>query len=78
MAEGAEIGSRMSSITRLAKNLSTSVDIAKNTEVDESDSSDDETVKKSSLLKNSNIPIEYLTSLCSKKRCVFFDSCSYS
>ena len=63
MAKDAEVGSKTSSTTRLAKNSSASVHMVEDAEVGEVDGSDDEMVKKSSS-KKSNGPTRYLTSLC--------------
>ena len=62
MVGDAEVGSKTSCTTRLAKNLLASMNIADNTEVGESDSGDDKTVKKSSSKKLSGFT-ESLTSL---------------
>ena len=64
MAKDAEVGVGTNSKTRSAKNSSTSVDMAENAKVGESDDGNDETVKRSPS-KKSNIPTEYLISLCS-------------
>ena len=45
MAKDAEVGSRSSSTTRLAENLSALVDMAEDAEVSEGDGGDDEMVK---------------------------------
>ena len=45
IAEDAEIGSGTSFITRLAKNLSTLVDMAEGDEIGKSDDGDDETIE---------------------------------
>ena len=64
MAEDAEVGSRTSSTTRSAENLSASVDIAEDAEVGgNGDGGDDETVERSPLSKKSSGPMGYLTSL---------------
>ena len=55
MAEDAEVGSKTSSKTRWAKNLSASVDMAEDAEVGEDDDDDDETVKRLSLFKKPNV-----------------------
>ena len=73
-AEDAEIGSGTSSTTRSAKNLSVSVELAKNAEVGWGDGGDDETVKKLPLSKKPNVPIEYPSSLYSEKIWVYLNS----
>ena len=67
MPKNAKVSSKTSSITRSAKNLPTSVDIAEDTKVGESDGGDDVMVEKSTLSKKQNEPARYLTSLCSGK-----------
>ena len=71
MGEDAEVGSGTSSITRSAKNLSVSVDMAENVEFDKSDGHDDKTVKRSPLFKKLNVSTENLTSLCFGKKMSF-------
>ena len=68
MAEDAEVGSGTSSTTKSAKNLSASMDMTEDTEVDKSDADDDKTVKRSTLSEKPNVPTGYLTTLHSKKR----------
>ena len=84
-AEDAEVRSRTSSTTKLAKNLSASVDMAEDTEVGEGDGGDNETVERLTLSKKSSGPMGYLTFLCSNadnapftKRWVSLDSFDYS
>ena len=73
MAEDAKIGSKTSSITRLAKNLP--LDMAEDAKVGgNSNGNNDETVKKSPLSKKRNVPIGYFTSLCFEKRWVSLNS----
>ena len=67
MTEDAEVGSKISFTTRSAKNLSASVDMAKDAEVSGGDSGDDETVNRLSLFKKPNISMEYLISPRPKK-----------
>ena len=62
MAEDAEVGSRTSSTTRSAENLSASVDMAEDAEVGENAGDNDEMVKRSPF-KKLNVPIGYLTFL---------------
>ena len=69
MAEDAEVDSGTSSMTRSAKNLSASVDMAENAEVaGNGNGGDDKTVKRSLFSKKPNIPIEYLSSPSSRKK----------
>ena len=65
MAEDAEVGNKTSSITRLTKNLSASMDMSEDVEVNEGDKGDNKTVKRSPFSKKLSGPIGYLTSLCS-------------
>ena len=64
MVEDAKVGNKMSSITKLAKNLSASVNMAENAEVNKSDCSDDKTVERSPS-KNSSRSMGYFISLYS-------------
>ena len=74
MAENAKVGNEMSFITKSVKNLSASIHIAKNAEIDKGDDCDDnKTVKRLSSFKKPNILTRYLTFLHSKKRWVFLD-----
>ena len=68
MADNAEVGSGTSSITGSAKNLSASMDMAVDAEVDGGESGDDETVERAPFFKKLNVSIRYFTSLHSKKR----------
>ena len=72
--EDAEDDSRMSFITRSAKNLSASVDMAEDTQVGEVDGGDNKIVKKSPLFKKPKVPTRYFTFLCFEKRWVSPDS----
>ena len=78
MAEDAQVGNKTSFTIRSAENLLASVDIVEDTENDESDGSNNKTVKRLSLSKMPNVPTRYFTSLCSKKRWVSLDSFGYS
>ena len=55
MAENAGVGSETSFTTKLAKNLSASVDMAKDAKVGEGDGGDVEKIKRSLLSKKSNV-----------------------
>ena len=68
MAEDTKVDSGTSSMTRSAKNLSISMDMAEDAEVGEGGGSKDKTVKRFPLSKKPNVPTEYLISLHSKKR----------
>ena len=65
ITEDVEISSKTTFTNKLGKNLSALVDIAEDSEVDESNIGDDKTVKRSPLSKKPNVPIGYPTSLCS-------------
>ena len=66
-AEDAEVGSKTSSTTKSAKNLSPSVDMAKNTKFVEDNGGDNKTIKRLPFSKKLNLPTGYLTTLHSKK-----------
>ena len=68
MVENVEFASGTSSTTRLAKNLSASVDMAEDAEIGKSDDGNDKTVKRLPFFKKLNILIGYLTFLYPKKR----------
>ena len=73
IVKDAEVGSKTSSIIGLAKNLSASLGIAKNTKVgDNDDYSDDKTIKRLPFSKKLNVPKGYFTSLCSNADSIFF------
>ena len=59
ITEDTELGSKTSSMTRLAKNSSLLVDIAEDVEVGEDNGGDDETVERSLLFKKPNVPTGY-------------------
>ena len=66
MVQDAEVSSGMSFATRSAENFSASVNMTDDAEFGEGDGGDDKTVKRASS-KKPNIPMRYLTSLCSGK-----------
>ena len=79
MAKAAEVDSKTSSIIRLPKNLSASVDIADNIKVGENtDNGDDEIIKRLFLLKKSNIFIKYFIFIHLKKQVFSNSFCHYN
>ena len=76
MAKNAEVSRKTSFITRSTKNLAASIDINEDAKFGKSDSSDNETIKRSPSKKLSKF-IKYLILLHSRKRWVSFNSFGY-
>ena len=70
-AEDAEVGSRTSSTTRLAKNLSASMDIAEDAKVGENDSGNNKMVK-NHLFPKSQMDLQGILPLYIPKKDEFF------